>query len=344
MSDKTTMEPQSTLLVWQEKLSQYISALEKFAHEAENEKSFSQAMVNRLAILNSEIITEGEKLIKKINDKKISAKIKNEFRAAGGKWFYRSEMMDKGFRKYRGYPGDFEMMEFVYNNKIVTTDKLAAYFERGFLDNPYAIAVRGRKNKMVEILKRFVSSSEANRLNIMNVACGPCREIRELFSQRFNFNSRINYLCVDFEKEALDFSRKALINISSKVKARFVRENIMNLIRRPQLYQKRFGKYDLVYSIGLGDYLSDSIVKKLMKFCWYFLKPGGQMVFAHKIEDKDPLAPLDPDWFCDWEFVPRSESDVDNLIHSAGLVDFSIAKEWEESGRILFIRIIKSDK
>jgi 2-polyprenyl-3-methyl-5-hydroxy-6-metoxy-1,4-benzoquinol methylase len=320
-------------------LEKYINSLSNLADLIQAEKEFNKKTFNDFARLNDSILLKGERLIKIVGDKKIIREIKKYFRELGGKYFYRSEMVDKGFKKYRGYPGDFEMMEFVYNNKVVSDDKLGIYFDKYFLDNPYAVAVRGRKDQMVSILKRFVSSSTSTRLNIMNVACGPCREIRETFLDKFDFNPRINYVCVDFEKDALSFSKQALRDVPKKVKIRFVQENIMDLIRRPEQYEKRLGKYDLVYSIGLGDYLSDGVVKKMMRFCWEFLKPGGQMVFAHKIEDKDPFAPVAPGWYCDWDFVPRTEDDVDRLIKETGLVGFSVSKEWESSQRIMYIRV-----
>ena len=332
---------QQLKVFWCNDFSQYIQALRLFSEGVKTHKTVHKDRATELNLLNAQIIEKGNRIISLLDSKVLSNQIKKTFRDLGGDLFYRSEMMKKGFKKLRGYPGDYEMMEFVYNRVPVTLDSLGMYFDQYFIDNPYAEAVRGRKNKMVDILRQFFSGSVSKNLRVLNVACGPCREIRELLDSGFKTNTKIHYICTDFEKEALQYSRQKIESKKGNIKFDFIQEDIMNFLRRPALYTKRLGKYDLIYSIGLGDYLTDNIVKKLMNFCWGFLKPGATMVFAHKIEDKDPFAPMGPSWFCDWEFVPRSESHVDKLISSAGLGDFSVLKEWEESGRILFIKITK---
>jgi len=326
---------------WQKDFIQYLRSLREFSETIQPGEALDEGKVTKLRQLNNQIVVEGEDILTLAGDKILAKHTKETFRNLGGAWFYRSEMMHKGFKKIRGYPGDYEMMEFIYNQRSVSADPLGSYFDWYFINNPYAEAVRGRKDKMVELLRQQIGSSVKKNLAVLNVACGPCREIRELYQGGFKSKTKVHYVCTDFEEEALRYSKDKLAGVKSDFRFNFLKEDIMNFLRRPGQYAKRLGKFDLVYSIGLGDYLPDIVVKKLMKFCWGFLRSGATMVFAHKIEDRDPFAPAAPAWFCDWEFVPRSEKDIDGLIASAGLSNFSIEKDWEKSGRILFVKITK---
>jgi len=329
---------------WQVDFPRYISDLRSMEIESQNlNPDYDGGFLNRFSDLNDNIIRIGAGVTQDLA-KPLVKEMKRLFRELAGSWFYRSEIILKGFKKQRGYPGDFEMMNFVYDMRSITQDNIGKYFDRCLLNKAYAEAVRGRKDKMVEILKDFLETAGGKPVNILNIPCGPCREIKELFSGLEQNIGKVNYLCVDFDQEALDFSRKELAAIPGKVKLRFLQEDIFNFIKSPQRYAKRLGKFDLIYSIGIGDYLPDKITQKLLSFCWQFLKPGGSLIFAHKIEEKDPFAPLPPDWFCDWEFIPRNEADIERLITLSGIKGHSLKKEWEKSGLIAFFILKKENQ
>lgn len=196
---------------------------------------------------------------------------------------------------------------------------------------------------MVEILERYfkVLIDDGRSFRLLNLACGPSREIQELFLKEIKVSSKTDYICIDLDEEALDFSKQALNNIPANVKMRFLQENILELLKKPEDYQAKLGKCDIVYSIGLADYLPDKIMKKMINACFSFLKPQGTVILAFKITEKDPFAPVPPDWFCDWRFVPRSENDAEELIAASGIKDYSINKEWEETGKIEYFSINK---
>ena len=71
------------------------------------------------------------------------------------------------------------MLEMIYNNQLIS-EGLGIYFDRWFLDNPYAIAVRNRKEKIKESIRTFLKETALSSINVLNIASGPCREIKEL--------------------------------------------------------------------------------------------------------------------------------------------------------------------
>ena len=326
---------------WTKEFKVYLRDLDKLCSQIQKEADISYSKTLELEKLNNDIISKGNELTSTISDHKIVKKFKKLFRSIGGGWYFRSHIMNKGFLKLQGYPGDFEMMNYVYNNSSVSPDILGRYFDRYFLDNPYAVAVRGRKDRMLQILKKMLPSKSGTEMNILNIACGPCRDIKEYVTKNPVFKSRVNFTCVDQDKDALKYSEKSLLPMPSNTTAKFSEGNILDFVKNEELYQKKLGKYELVYSLGLADYLPDKLLKRLIHFSWGLVKPKGTFIIAHKIKEKCPFAPLPPDWFCDWHFVPRSIKDLMTLVKKSGIKSYTVETEWDLSDTIIFLIIRK---
>ena len=113
------------------------------------------------------------------------------------------------------------------------------------------------------------------------------------------------------------------------------------MIDDPLQYAKRFGSQNLIYSIGLADYLPDRVLKKLIRFCFDLLSQKGKLIFAFKYKERDPFAPLPPDWFCDWKYYPRTEDEFKTIIGRIGINGSQVSFSRERDGYIFFTNINK---
>lgn len=292
----------------------------------------------KLNTLNDKILRKADKLEEIVGSSAILREIKRRFRLVVGGFVYQSVIVKRANDKPLGYPGDYELLEAIYNNQPVS-EKIGRYFDKSFLSNKYAVAVRNRKEKMKVILSEFISRLSSPSVRILNIACGSCREIKELLSSLGVHKKRVTFECVDQDGEALDFAKDSLGKLPRNMKIKFSKENILDIINKPSYYSGLIGKQDLVYSIGLADYLPDRILKKLIHFCFGLLSPGGRLIITHK--DIDKYKPLDPDWFCDWAFIPRNRGKLSNLVKNSGIDKFSIVLERDDSKIILFAIIGK---
>jgi hypothetical protein len=127
-------------------------------------------------------------------------------------------------------------------------------------------------------------------------------------------------------------------DLPSNIKFDFLRENILNLAKNENNKNILRGQ-NLIYSIGLADYLPDRVLKNLMQFCIELLDSGGKFIITHK--DIERCHPVSPDWFCDWSFYSRNEGNLVSLVKSIGISEFDIETiVREKSQRILFLIII----
>ena len=157
------------------------------------------------------------------------------------------------------------MLEMIYNNQLIS-EGLGIYFDRWFLDNPYAIAVRNRKEKIKESIRTFLKETALSSINVLNIASGPCREIKELLDDMRLIKKELNFTCVDFDEEAINFSKNRLKSLPENLKIEFLKDNVTKLIDSKK-YTKFFGKQNLIYSTGLTDYLPDRVLKKFHFLC-----------------------------------------------------------------------------
>lgn len=334
-------ETRKSILKFAKHFRDYLFNLADLTDTILKKKEDKKNIEKRLRSLNDSIIQKGELLKQTINNKLLITKIKKEFRSLVSCWAFKSQLMKRGFEKPRGYPGDSDIIEVIYDKRTFSPDnELGYYFDLYVLENPYAEGVRNRKDTLRDILKRNLLSG-SKELKILNLACGSSREIWELYSAKDSKidQRKVEFTLLDWDDNALEFSRNRLKNISKNVKLNFLKEDVMQFVKSTEFFDKN-GKQDLVYTIGLADYLPDRVLRKMIKNSFIGLNPGGSFIIAHK--DKNvAFSHLPPEWFSDWEFYQRDETDMKNLIDSADIGKFSYHVERENSGQIFFITITK---
>ncbi len=288
------------------------------------------------------ILPEGKKLEDALNYHDGIKNLKKLFRECVIPLGIKSKIVKHAFTKPSGYAGDYGLIEIIYNQKILS-DKIGYCIDRRFQIDDYARAVRSRKNKMKDILAGYIKNAPGQSLDIFNIACGSCREIKEMFDENtFDGSKKISFTLMDQDSDALEFSLTALKNSPPNVEYQTQCNSVYDYIKNPDTYRKNlFGK-DLVYTIGLADYIPESSLKPLISFLYSLLKPGGKLIIAHK--DSKNFSPLAADWWCDWTFHLRNEPETINLVKSSGIQDFDISVIRETETNIIFFMTIEKKK
>ncbi len=293
--------------------------------------------------LINQIVEKGDLLFNDIEESKILSKIKEIFRQTIGCWIYQSELTSHALKKPRGYPGDYKMIELVYDNKLISK-KIGQCMDRIFLDNAFAVAIRNRKKWMGNILKEQIKKVKINEtLKVMNAACGSSREIKELFEKKMPCQGKVIFSLIDHDQEALDYTRTSLMKVKPKwAELDLIEENILRLRPGNAKYVNKFSGYNLIYSIGLADYLPDKILLIFYEFCKKVLADNGFLVIAHK--DKDRYEPILHSWYVDWNFIPRNNPEFRELTRKVFGDDYRIETIWEPSEIIFFLKISKKQR
>lgn len=326
-------------------VKEYHENLINLAREIAGGEITPEKAEEKATILTNKLLAKGESLEITINNEQTIKKIKQLFRDIVGCWFYKSPIMHMAYNKPRGYPGDFELFEIIYQNKPLSENSTTAFYgDKYFLNNEYAKAARARKNRMKNILQDFLENSQLSTARLMNIACGPSREIRELFSEKLFLNEisdkEIIFTGLDNDADALKFSEEALKNLPPNIKTRFLHENVLSIFRDSKYYDI-IGKQDIIYILGLTEYLPDRVFKRLLKFLFQLLNDKGMLVVTYK--DKEIRFPsLPPEWFCDWGFIKRGKEDLIKAAKELGTNNYSLEIDREGTGTIFFLKVTKS--
>jgi hypothetical protein len=322
-----------------DEIEKFIKELHAVEAQAGQSTAFDTAVYERLRDAEQRVLEALIDLETTLgDDSQIIIEAKRQFRARIRPWYYQSFLMKRATEKPLGYPGDYEILEGIYDN-IPLSDGFGQYLDQLFLNDRLAVAVRHRKNMIRDYLKSELENlgKKQNAVRILNIASGSCREWYELLGEVDPENLRLK--CVDFDQLALNYARRCLSADKRKARIEFIRDNALRLaVRNNNL--DLFGRQDLIYSFGLYDYLTDKTLKRLLKNQYELLEDGGRMILTFK--DKSRYEGKRHAWFCDWYFEQRTEEDVRNMLLELGLPERGISTDWEKSGTIVFFVITKN--
>ncbi|MGD9010503.1 MAG: cyclic nucleotide-binding domain-containing protein [Desulfobacteraceae bacterium] len=222
-------------------------------------------------------------------------------------YFMRSRYAERAYYKPKGYAGDYLMMEWIYKQQPDGDGKLGKLIDGWILRQASCQAVRNRRELLSDLLDSMCRQRlhMDRRIRIMNLACGPARELFDLLD-RCDYSRQIDALCVDIDPEALQYANQHVNTSSHQASVRFMRENVIKWsIGRAKHDIK---PQDIIYSSGLCDYLDQRMLTKLIRRCYDQLAPGGRLIignFAHTNPDR-----LLMDHIVYWRLIHRDKQDL----------------------------------
>jgi len=257
---------------------------------------------------------------------------KKAYRKEIEQWYSQSFFMDRATKKPSGYPGDFKTIEAVYDG-ICLSDGIGEYLDHNFFSAALAKAIVNRKDWMANwLLSRL--GGRTGDLRMLNVASGSCREWFEVMQKKPRLEG-VELTCLDQDGDSLSYSKERMESFSSGLKITPVKDNVLKIaLAKKERNIEKYGQFDVVYSIGLYDYLPDNVLSRLISSQNALLKDNGRSIFAFK--DRERYNPTRYDWTCDWKFVPRNPQGIEKLLREAGADTSAMDVSREPSGVIIF--------
>lgn len=222
-----------------------------------------------------------------------------------------------------GYYGDFEIIDRVYTEWVSDNSHLQNW-DRYFQSSTASRAVRARKGYLHNTVTSAATGSTS--LSVLNVASGPGRDLQELLGVNPLLAAKMRVHCIDQDAKALAYAENLLKDFSERVT--FEQANVLKW--------RSEDKYDLVWSAGLFDYLSDGLFARVLRKLILNCKKGGQVVignFSHRNVHRTYME------FGGWHLRHRSEAELVGLAKLADVEESRIHVGEEESGVNLFLHV-----
>jgi hypothetical protein len=138
---------------------------------------------------------------------------------------------------------------------------------------------------------------------------------------------------------AMDSDLRAIDYVNSTVAPQMPTGSALSCIqynafrtRSPEATIQKFGRFDVIYSVGLCDYLTDDVLVKLLSAWYDTLADDGVLFVAFK--DTVRYDQTVYQWHLDWFFYQRTVKDVLELYEKAGFDLGNIETCRDETGII----------
>ncbi|XOF33295.1 MAG: cyclic nucleotide-binding domain-containing protein [Candidatus Electrothrix sp. YB6] len=238
-------------------------------------------------------------------------------------YFMRSRLAERSYFKPKGYAGDFLMMEHIYKNIPAGEGRLGELIDAFCLAGHGPRAIRGRRvllrNQLAALTGPLAESGQD--INIMNLACGSGRELFD-FLRDCTYSQAISILCVDIDPDALQHISSQAETFPHRASIRLMQENIIEWALGHT--QQEFPRQDIIYSVGLCDYLDKSLARALIRQCCNHLNSGGVLILGNFTWYPESLFMSN---FIKWELIYRTRDEMAALFDDMDFVSVEILSE-----------------
>ncbi len=322
----------------------YLQHINQFYAPIEKEFSASETdeLVLELAASAQEswqsLIAEGNRLvIPHHDDKKSRMELKAYTERVVTPELLDGEGWARSYYKPMGYPGDYQIMNYIYDGVPV-----GASIREKFLHQLSLVGSRPVWSRMKDISQRIADAAReapsGGQIDFLSIGSGPARELSEIAAiapQDISLRATL----IDQEREALDAAVGDAHEIVSRGRLAINALNIsFKEMLNPSSLADVFGDKDIIYSAGLVDYLNPLLAQRFLKRIYQYLKPGGKLIIGN-LNDLESGMIWPCEYVTDWSLYFRSEAEMYAM--AGGISGASITVHPDESNAVYFLVVEK---
>lgn len=254
------------------------------------------------------------------------------FRNEVGAYYTQNPFIGRALRKPLGYAGDFEMMNQIYRDSYEGSSFFEILMHRYGINESSSLSVKFRKKYLSD--KILSLSKEKAQFTFGSIASGPGHEILQFLDQvPVDESEKYRIVLVDQDVEALLNSKRSIydkiIGRNLKCKTFFLPISVKHILEsseETQLFNDF--KFDLLYSAGLYDYLTQPVAQILTYHLSLSLKPEGTMILGN-FHPKNPTKTIS-ELVADWRLIHRSEDEMIQLTKLLNFKEYRLHKDDQE--------------
>jgi extracellular factor (EF) 3-hydroxypalmitic acid methyl ester biosynthesis protein len=252
--------------------------------------------------------------------------------------FMGGAIWQRSYEKPLGYPGDFQIMNMVYNWQREGSSLFEQLLHRIGLDVAECIATR--MVMMRQTIADLVLASGTEPARITSLGCGPAREIVDYLQLR-SLPRPLQVTLIDQDHAALSQAYEQtypeVMRLRGQAMVGCLHASFSQLLKAGELFGK-LPAQDLIYTVGLVDYLVPKRAKALAASLFEHLAPGGRLIIGNM--RKTATGNLWPmEFLCDWNIIYRDEREMLELVDDLDAADRSL--EFDPTGRVIMLSVRK---
>jgi len=261
---------------------------------------------------------------------------------------YSCPMHSRAYEKPLGYAGDYRMMLLMLGNSYEGDTLYARFLHHVSKSYSFGRAVPAREITLRDKVSSFLAAKEPVR--VVSVACGPAVELQRILRDNERFNAPVELILVDQDEQTLQYCHESLSreilsgpgNSSSHVGLNCLHVSVKQLLKPRDEKERQFissnlENADLIYSVGLFDYLPDAVARLLVRRLYSLLRPGGELFLGNLKECPDTS------WMMEhtlaWHLEYRTPETLLQLAKALDPAPASQEVVADETGYCLFLNI-----
>jgi hypothetical protein len=218
----------------------------------------------------------------------------------------------RSYEKPLGYPGDFQIMNMVYDWRREGSGPFEQLVHRIGLDVAECIATR--MVMMRQAIAATVLRTSDHPVRIASLGCGPAREVVD-YLKIPDLPQAAQFTLIDQDYDALSLAYERAypetIRMRGKATVNCLHTSFGQLLKAGELFGK-LAPQDLIYTVGLIDYLAPRRAKALVTALYQHLAPGGTLIVGNMMKTSTSnLWPME--FICDWNIIYRDQAEMEAL-------------------------------
>jgi extracellular factor (EF) 3-hydroxypalmitic acid methyl ester biosynthesis protein len=234
------------------------------------------------------------------------------------------------------------MMKMIYDEQYAGSSTFGRLMHKHPIEHPAAQAVRNRRDliaKMLSTLKSRELTSD-KKIRVLSVACGPAFELQDVITSPEDC-ARFHFTLLDQDESALSEAKTQIglieKKLGQKIEAEYMNESVRTMLKTAEL-DKRWGKFDYIYSMGLFDYLTPPVAKAVIGKLYQILNVGGEMIIGNFHISNASRYYME--YWLDWVLYYRTEQEFLDLLKDVTSAETKII--FEDTGSQMFMQVKKS--
>ncbi len=254
-------------------------------------------------------------------------------------------LMWRAYTKPLGYPGDYQVMLYYYDNALTGSSVFGRVFHKLGVEHPLSAGVRTRKEFVVDLMEREhqrLLEEHGDRLEyrVASLGSGPAREVSDYVARRKGWPGRVVWTLVDQEDEALSVAyhsgQREIARHGARGALRCLNVSFIQLLSEPSVMPLEQPQH-FIFSTGLVDYLRESRAQELVHALYDRLLPGGLLAVGNALGPNEHF--WSPEFVLDWTLLYRSREEMLRL--AAHLPDTSEVEVAREPGNAYYFLLVR---
>lgn len=191
----------------------------------------------------------------------------------------------RSFDKPLGYPGDYVIMQHYFDNRFEGDSAFGMVFHQITNEHPLAVGVRTRSEWVAALIRdKAELVNGAAPLRVLSLGCGIGAEVGLVHSSEGAPKTSVAWTLIDQEDAALSVAyrnaRKAALNGHAAPMVNCLNVSFSQLFSG-EINPATWGAQDVIFAMGLFDYIPQPGAAMLLAGLYSLLRPGGTIAIGN---------------------------------------------------------------